>query len=224
MGDVEGTVITMDALHANSRCMEKITEKGAYYLIQVKGNCSALEKALDNAFGKKGATIHKAQSLGKEHGRIEKRTVSMTAISPVDTKWPHTWTACRVERYTELIRRGQVVSARGEQALYVASFPVNAFSPDQVLTLIRRHWGIENELHHTKDRSLDEDRCRASERGAGRTLALFRSIIVQISRRTSESLGVICQRFAGKPHWVLSILRAPSLVEWENKAKPYKLA
>jgi len=35
---------------------------------------------------------------------------------------------------------------------------------DKLLTLSRRHWGIENRLHHVRDVSCGEDQCRTRAR------------------------------------------------------------
>ena len=71
---------------------------------------------------------------------------------------------------------------------------------------------------------MDEDRCRASEAGAGRVLSCIRSFVAQVSRRTKESLGVIRRRFAGKPHLLLKLLASNSLADWERRHRPYKMA
>jgi hypothetical protein len=148
----------------------------------------------------------------------------MVPTSPIETSWPHTYLACRVERDRQLLRRGEVVEHSHEQSYYVASFPVTAHEPEKVLQLIRGHWGIENELHHVKDRSMDEDRCRASESGIGRVISCIRSLVAQVSRRTRESLAVIRRRFAGRPHLLLGLLNSHSIGQWERKHSPYKMS
>ena len=57
-------------------------------------------------------------------------------------------------------------------------------SPEALLAAGRRHWGIENELHHVKDRSMGEDagRCR---RGAT-ALARLRSLAVGLMEHVEE--------------------------------------
>jgi predicted transposase YbfD/YdcC len=222
---IEGTVMTFDALHANHERMEKVVvEKGADYLIQAKDNAPALATALERALHRKHACCRRAEDLDYGHGRIERRTLQMVPISPTDTGWPHTYLACRVDRDVEKLRRGQVVERSHEHSLYVASFPFNAHEPERVLALIRGHWGIENQLHHPKDRSMDEDRCRASESGIGRVVSCIRGLVAQISRRTKESLGVIRRRLASRQHLLIKLLSSTSLAEWERRCRPYKTA
>jgi hypothetical protein len=56
-------------------------------------------------------------------------------------------------------------------------------SAESLLLLIREHWGIENGLHHVKDRTMREDDQRA---GLGATLmARLRGLVVGLQRFVS---------------------------------------
>lgn len=223
--DIAGAVVTFDALHARRECLEKVVvEKKADYLVQVKANTPLLADAIAHALTRKTDQLQTAESLAGEHGRIELRKLAMVPLSPRETNWPHTHLACRVERERQLLRRGKVVGHTHELSYYVASFPATAYTPEQVLQLIRGHWGIENELHHRKDRSMDEDRCRASEAGIGRIVACVRGLVAQIARRTKEPLNVIRCRFARKPQLLLNLLASTSLAAWEKRGAPYQMA
>lgn len=223
--DIDGTVVTLDALHARRTGMEKIVvEKNADYLIQVKDNTPVLAESIQRALQRKRNQLQSAESFDCEHGRIEERDLEMVPLSPIETDWPHTNVACRVERDRQLLRRGEVVEHTHDVSYYVGSFPVSSRQPEQVLQQIRGHWGIENELHHPKDRSMDEDRCRASESGIGRVVACLRGFLAQLSRRTKESLGVLKCRFARKPHLLIKLLSSPNLADWERRCTPYKRA
>ena len=223
--DIDGTVVTLDALHSRREGMERIVvENNADYLIQVKNNTPSLSQSIEDAFKHKSGEIRAARSFDLEHGRLDSRKLEMIPLSPMETGWPHTNLACRVNRKRQLLRRGEVVEETSELAYYVASFPVTAREPEQVLQLVRGHWGIENELHHPKDRSMDEDRCRASESGIGRVVSCIRGFLAQLSRRTKESLGVIRCRFARKPQLLIKMLRSPGLADWERRCTPYRRA
>lgn len=220
---IDGTTVTLDALHTRREGMERVVvEKNADYLVQVKTNTPALCECVERAFKQKSDRIRTARSFDPEHGRLDSRDLEMVPLSPMETGWPHTNLACRVQRDRQLLRRGEVVEHNRELSYYVASFPAAAREPEQVLQLIRGHWGIENELHHPKDRSMDEDRCRASESGIGRIISCIRGLFAQLSRRTKESLGVIRCRFARKPHLLIKLLASPCLADWEQRCTPYK--
>jgi hypothetical protein len=60
-------------------------------------------------------------------------------------------------------------------------------SPEALLDLIRSHWGIENKLHHVKDRSLREDEERSGP--AAITLSRLRSLAVGLLARLPGRLA-----------------------------------
>ena len=188
----------------------------------MKNNTWTLLQCIENVFEQKMDQARSAENLSPDHGRFEVRKLDMVPLSPVESGWPHTQVACRVERDRRQLRRGEVVGHGHEGGVLRGQLPCGLAGPFQVLQLVRRHWGIENELHHPKDRSMDEDRCRASEAGIGRTLSCIRGLVAQISRRTKEPLGVIRCRFARKPHLLLKMLESPSLAECERRCTPYK--
>ena len=68
-----------------------------------------------------------------------------------------------------------------ETVYLITSLPPDEAGPERLLTLSRAHWGIENRLHHVRDVSMDEDRCRV--RAGARTLASVRNGALAIIRR-----------------------------------------
>ncbi len=220
-----GSVLTFDALHAVKQTFEMaVVGKQVDVLVCVKGNASELERQLLNALKKKSAIASHAQTVNHSHGRVEVRDIEVVPVSPAETGWPHTHVACRVTRQRQLIRRGETISTSTEEVMYVGSFAFNTYSAERILGFTREHWGIENRLHHRKDRSMDEDRCRASARGSGRVMCCIRSIVALVLGRAKESLSVVQRRFAGKAHLALALFACGSLDEWESRYQPYRLA
>jgi predicted transposase YbfD/YdcC len=74
--------------------------------------------------------------------------------------------------------RGKISS---ETVYLITSLPAAAASPQRLLSLARDHWRIENRLHHVRDVSMDEDRCRA--RSGARALACVRNATITLIRR-----------------------------------------
>jgi predicted transposase YbfD/YdcC len=217
--------VTLDALHAVKTTFEKtVVGKRADFLVCVKGNAPGLHRRLERALRTRPAAIRGARSIDGGHGRIEIRDLEMAPTSPVETGWPHTHVVCRVTRDRETVRGGQTVSHSHDQVLYVGSFAATTYSPAQTLELTRGHWSIENCLHHRKDRSMDEDRNRASQRGSGRVMCCLRSVAALVLGRSKEPLSVLQERFSGKKHLLMGLLSCRSVAEWERKHRPYKLA
>jgi len=206
------------------KTFEAVVAKQADFLVCVKGNASDLRQRIEKVLNRQANTLLQAQTDDRAHGRIEKRSVEIAAILPAQTGWPHTHTACRVIRERQQIRRGQTVGESREQVIYIGSFAADTYSPERVLALIRGHWGIENGLHHRKDRSMDEDRCRSAASKTGRVMCCLRSIAAVVLGRAKESLSVVQRRLSRKTHMLLGLLSCASLSDWESRYKPYKLA
>ena len=78
---------------------------------------------------------------------------------------------CRVVR--ERTQHGQ---REIKTADYVSSVSRARAHADQLLTLIRDHWGaIENGVHHMRDTTFDEDRCTIFRGHAAQHLAAFQN-------------------------------------------------
>lgn len=223
MPDMPGCVMTFDALHAVKKTFEGVIDKRADFLVCVKDNAADLRRRLDKYLNRRRKDALRAETVEKAHGRFERRSLEMVSLFPWRTGWPHTHMACRVERERRLIRRGETVGESFEHVIYVGSFAVDKYSPARVLALTRGHWGIENGLHHRKDRSMDEDRCRAAAAKTGRVMCCLRSIAALVFDRAGETMNVVRRRFSKKTHLVLGLLSCASLNEWERKFKPYKL-
>jgi len=215
------TVISLDALHATEQTMAQIPEQtGAHYLIQVKANCEHLRQQVAQAcehfaIAKLGFT-----TCDKAHGRIEQRRLTVAPLNPVSTGKPHTWCAMRVERHREQRRAGQSHNASDSCAYYVGSFNPWRYSREQIAALIRGHWGIENALHHRKDRSMDEDRNTARFSGCAKVTVALRSITALLCDRGSESTRTLQTRLRGTPHTAIALLHTKSLTAWENHDQP----
>jgi hypothetical protein len=55
-------------------------------------------------------------------------------------------------------------------------------SPEQLLALVRGHWGVENRLHYIKDRWWDEDRQWSTRAGLAERLAALRDAALTVLR------------------------------------------
>ena len=77
-----------------------------------------------------------------------------------------------------MVEKVRVAIATGEASkerwYLLTSLPSRRCSPGEMLRLFRSHWSIENNLHHVKDRSWDEDRHGLKRSPPGSTSALHR--------------------------------------------------
>lgn len=129
-----------------------------------------------------------AETTDKGHGRIEVRKISVTSEVVPHLDWPGAVQAVRIER-TRIT--GDKVSV--EIAYLITSLTAREAGPERLLALNRGHWGIENRLHHVRDVTLNEDRCRV--RAGARPLASLRNLITFMIRKTGTGIPQARENF-----------------------------
>ena len=65
----------------------------------------------------------------------------------------------------------------------ITSIAPSVASAENLLFYVRRHWAIENELHHVRDVAFDEDRCRVRNHRKAQILAAMRNTAIALLRR-----------------------------------------
>lgn len=66
---------------------------------------------------------------------------------------------------------------------YATSLPTHQIGPEKLRDLARGHWGIENRLHHVKDRTWHEDRHWLKNPKAAFVMTYLRSLAVGLFQR-----------------------------------------
>jgi Transposase DDE domain len=80
----------------------------------------------------------------------------------------------------------------------------------RLLGLSRAHWGIENGLHHTRDETFREDRCRVRRGNAPRVLASVRNVAVYLLRTTDHpTLPAATRAMVARPELAIGMIKAP---------------
>jgi hypothetical protein len=147
-----------------------------------------------------------ATSRCKGHGRIERRTLTTsTWLNDYLSRWPRVAQVFRLvrERTADGVTTTEVVYGITSQGRVVADAA-------RLLGLSRDHWGIENGLHHTRDESFGEDRCRVRRGNAPRVLASLRNVAVYLLRNSDHpSVPAATREMTAYPDRALKLLKAP---------------
>lgn len=150
---IKGCVVTADAMGCQKEIADKVCEKKADYVLQVKGNQKTLLEEIKNVFSlTKIASGDDQQDFG--HGRIESRICSViTDLTFLDEKanWSGLKSIIRVER--ETIQK-QTLKKTSQTSYFISSAKFSAAKFNEV---IRGHWAIENNLHWSLDVLFKED-------------------------------------------------------------------
>lgn len=159
--DIEGAIITIDALGAQKAIAEQIVDSGADYVLALKGNQETLHQAvidhvdqhLDNDFADVPARRHREVDTG--HGREECRSYIQMPV-PEALRGAESWKGLRSIGMATLVcrRDGQET---GETRFYISSLPVGV---KRFARAVRSHWSIENGCHWSLDMTFREDESR----------------------------------------------------------------
>lgn len=138
----------------------------------------------------------RAAKTGKEHGRIEVRSIAVRTKLPVrlDENWPGITAMCRIERTRELKDHctRQVIYA-------ITSLPPDKLDAQYLLQLSRDHWLIENSLFHVRDVTFKEDASRVRTGEAPKVMAELRNATLTLIRQSGQKPRPAREAYAARP-------------------------
>ena len=150
-------------------------------MVQVKGNQPTLFKQLKQLPWAQIPAGNRTRERG--HGRRETRTIkAVTVATPGGITFPHAQQAVR-------ITRTRIVAGRTsrETAYLTVSLPAGQSLPVDMQTWIRRHWHIENRVHHVRDVTFREDLHQARTGNRPAVIATLRNTAIGWHRTTGAT-------------------------------------
>jgi len=175
--DVKGRCISGDANFCGFSLLELIIEKGANYLVALKGCNATLHTAAKQAFS--DDSIEKKEFVTKEkgHGREEVRRYRCIPASEIEDQitapYPKLSQVVEVKRYRRETRKSSKFTV--EIHYYVTSLEGDI---EVLATKIRQHWAIENSLHHVLDVGFEEDASRMRKGHAATNFSIVRKVAI----------------------------------------------
>jgi predicted transposase YbfD/YdcC len=192
--NLKGKLLLEDALHTNPETADVILAGEADYLLVVKGNQEAFFANIMTAFTEgpdlpgtnyQETTIKKDSFTNYEMKR--KRDITTTVTTTNDEQLcaylieEHTFR--KIQTVGILRRLGSRETKDGtrtpvdETVCFVSSRKLGA---EAILTLLRNHWCIENNLHWVKDFVFLEDRQTLRSGSAPQIMSFLRSMCISI--------------------------------------------
>lgn len=103
---------------------------------------------------------------------------------------------CRIDRERTLKGRSE-----RETVYYITSLPRTLAGPEDLLKLVRDHWGaVENRLHYVRDEVLGEDRSTIRTGHAPQNLAALRNAALNCLRADGiDKISATLRSFARDP-------------------------
>ena len=188
--DIEGKIITIDAIGTQENICNLITskDKKGEYILKVKDNQKDLKDDIKTHFdlGLKRDDSSIAiweNDYEKDHGRIEKRTYYLSyevdCISDKE-KWKSVKAIGRID-----VKRIENNKEKITKHYYILSKKIDV---ETFIKTTREHWNIECGLHWRLDVILDEDHSRNRDGNSINNLSLIRKIVFNIAR-LDKSMG-----------------------------------
>lgn len=209
--EIKGGVITIDAMGCQHDIAAIIVDRGADYVLGVKGNQPGLAEAIKLWFdaadaGKLDRPYWDDIQTEKDHGRIETRRCLVTNdvawLREQNQHWCGLQSLIMVESTREIIGRNGTGNASIERRYYISSLPAKAALLGKT---VRAHWGIENSMHWVLDVAFREDDCRIRIGEAPQNFAVLRRIALNLLKNDKTTkLGVANKRL--KAGWNVDYL------------------
>ena len=173
--DLDGCIVTADALHCHRDFAKTVRERGGDYVLALKRNRSKLFAAAEQHFRRSGERSTAERIEPSTHDRHEKRSATVRRAGQFDAAdFPGVKAIGRITSR----RRGH---GKAAQRVVVRYFLLSKHvSARRLLAIVRSHWSIENQLHWVLDVIMNEDGNRARKDNSPENLAILRRLALNI--------------------------------------------
>jgi predicted transposase YbfD/YdcC len=208
--DLQGTILSGDAIFAQQELSRQVVEGGGDYLWKVKANQGGLLHQIMSLFRHESGSVKdlaRARSLDKGHGRIEERVLSASSRLADQVEWPYLAQVFTL-RHDRLECQTQ---KRSRQTHYgITSLGPMEADAQRLLELTRAHWAIENGLHRRRDVTFKEDSCRMKSHRAAEALAVCNNLALGLIRHAGwDNVAEARRYYDAYPAQALRLIAKP---------------
>jgi predicted transposase YbfD/YdcC len=191
--DIQGAIVTIDAMGTQKAIAEQIVEGKADYVLALKGNHETLQQAviasIDEQLEGDLTDAQEHVTTETKHGREETRTY-LQLPAPEDLPGFLRWkglksiglaTSCCLRDGKETI----------DVRYYLSSLEVEV---KEFARAVRGHWGIENSCHWTLDMTFREDESRLREGNLRENFAWLSRFALSLLKQHPGRQSVVMKR------------------------------
>lgn len=182
--DLQGKIITGDALLAQRELSRQIGEAQGDYIWTVKANQPHLCQDIATLFADEVCTpgfsatpkdLRSVTTVDKAHGRIERRTLTASQDLKGYLDWPYAEQVFCLDRRFVRVADGHVMH---EVVYGITSLTVQEADAPRLLEIVRQHWWIENRLHYRRDQTMREDWYHVRLGTAPQAMAVINNLVL----------------------------------------------
>lgn len=197
--DIEGALVTIDAMGTQKKIASAIINKDADYLLALKGNQGGFHQEVTESFerfeAKKKSIYHRMEDCG--HGRVETRDcwvakASDWLLTDRISEWKELQSIVCIESHIYYKNGKKAGEHQRETRYYISSLIPDA---ERINLGIRQHWGVETKLHGVLDIAFREDQSRIRKGNAAENLSILRRIALnKLKAESSLKRGIKVKR------------------------------
>ncbi len=207
---LEGALVTIDAMGCQVEIADKIVAHKADYLLALKGNQPTLEADVVDYFRTApAAELVTKTAVEKGHGRIETRTYTASKATdwiasersyPGQPRFTAIKTIVKVDTRTEHADRSTF-----DSRTYISSAPLDI---ERISKAIRGHWGVES-MHWLLDVEFKDDLSRYRTGHGAKNMAAVRRFALDLVRahKSKGSVKTRRKKAGWNPTFLLEILQ-----------------
>jgi predicted transposase YbfD/YdcC len=194
---IEGATVTIDAMGCQRDIARKIIDKGADYVLALKGNQGSLREDVEvfiaeqEVAGFKDTEISQDRTIDGDHDRIETRITTVIH----DVEWlqgRHDWPGLKA---IVMLESSREISGKIEREtrFYITSLVMLAHL---IGPAVRSHWAIENSLHWVMDMVFRDDECRVRTHHAPANFTTIKHMAHNLLRKATGKTSLRSRRKA----------------------------
>jgi predicted transposase YbfD/YdcC len=191
--DIQGAIVTIDAMGTQKAIAEQIVEGKADYVLALKGNHETLQQAviayIDEQLEGDLTNAQEHVTTETKHGREETRTYLQLPAPeglPGFLRWKGLKSIGLVTSHC--LRDGkETIDVR----YYISSLEVEV---KQFARAVRGHWSIENSCHWTLDMTFREDESRLRERHLRENFAWLNRFALSLLKQHPGRQSLVMKR------------------------------
>jgi predicted transposase YbfD/YdcC len=207
---LEGALVTIDAIGTQVEIADKILEYKGDYLLPLKGNQPTLESEVKDYFRTAPADeLVTKTTVEKGHGRIETRFYAASSvvdwIDP-DRSYPGQPRFRGIKTILKILNRTELADrCTFDTRYYISSAPLDI---ERLATAARGHWGVES-FHWLLDVAFKDDLSRYRTGNGAKNMAIVRRFALNLVRanKTKGSVKLRRKSAGWNPDFLLEILQ-----------------